>query len=66
MPEPRVEVLCRACGRRRYCQPDVRTVSCATPDDTRGFVIDQVEITLFGQCPTCVAKALRGDVPTAG
>ena len=32
----------------------------------RGFVIDQVEITLFGHCPACVAKALRGDVPTAG
>jgi Fe2+ or Zn2+ uptake regulation protein len=66
MPEFRVDVLCRECGRRRTCQAHVGPGSCAAPGDTRGFVIDHVEITLLGDCPACLARTLRGNVPTAG
>ena len=65
MPESRVDVLCRECGSRRTVQPHVQPVPCATPDDTRGFMIDHVEVTLLGRCPVCRAMGFRHDEPTA-
>jgi Fur family ferric uptake transcriptional regulator len=27
---------------------------CLEPSETRGFVIDEAEVTFWGQCPECV------------
>jgi Fe2+ or Zn2+ uptake regulation protein len=46
-------VVCRCCG-------DVADIACVTgaapcldASDTRGFVVDEAEVTFWGLCPTC-------------
>lgn len=58
--DPRVgdnhhHLVCRACGAVADVDCAIGDPPCLTASDSRGFVIDEAEITYWGLCPTCHA-----------
>jgi len=58
--DPRVgdnhhHLVCRACGTVVDVDCAVGATPCLTASDSRGFVIDEAEITYWGLCAACVA-----------
>ncbi|MFZ1997308.1 MAG: Fur family transcriptional regulator [Solirubrobacteraceae bacterium] len=49
--------VCRGCGAIADLDCVVGDPPCLTPAQTRGFVIDEAEITFWGTCPTCQSAA---------
>ena len=53
-------VVCRRCGALE----DVNCVSgeapCLTPSTTRGFVVDEAEVTFWGTCGSCSETKIDG------
>jgi Fur family transcriptional regulator, stress-responsive regulator len=52
-------LICRTCGRTVDVDCAVGEVPCLTPSDAAGFEIDEAEVIYWGQCPDCVAAAVR-------
>jgi Fur family ferric uptake transcriptional regulator len=50
-------LVCRNCGTVVDVECAVGTIPCAVPDDTRGFVIDEAEVTYWGICAACASVA---------
>ena len=46
-------VVCRGCGTVDDVDCAVGEAPCLDPDDVRGFVIDQAEVTFWGLCVSC-------------
>lgn len=46
-------LVCRSCGRIVDVDCIVGAAPCLTPDDDHGFVIDEAEVTFWGQCADC-------------
>lgn len=46
-------LVCRHCGDVTDVACATGSVPCATPGDTRGFVVDEAEVTYWGRCSSC-------------
>jgi Fe2+ or Zn2+ uptake regulation protein len=46
-------LVCRGCGRTADVACAVGDVSCLTPSQDLGFVVDEAEVTFWGRCPDC-------------
>lgn len=46
-------VVCRYCGAIADIDCAVGSAPCLTASDTRGFTIDEAEVTYWGECPDC-------------
>ena len=46
-------VVCRSCGAVADVDCAVGAAPCLHASDTRGFVIDEAEVTYWGWCPEC-------------
>lgn len=46
-------LICRSCGRVVDVDCAVGAAPCLQPADTRGFTLDQADITFRGRCPDC-------------
>jgi Fe2+ or Zn2+ uptake regulation protein len=46
-------VVCRLCGAVADIDCVVGAAPCLTARDTRGFLLDEAEITFWGVCPDC-------------
>lgn len=56
--DPRVgdnhhHLVCRACGTVVDVDCAIGVAPCLTASDSRGFVIDEAEVTYWGLCPDC-------------
>ena len=50
-------LVCRRCGAVADVPCAVGGIPCAVPDDTRGYAIDEAEVTYWGLCASCQAAA---------
>lgn len=48
-------LVCRNCGRVEDVDCVVGAAPCLTPDATRGYAVDEAEVTFWGLCPECRA-----------
>jgi Fur family ferric uptake transcriptional regulator len=55
-------VVCRTCGATTDVDCAVGRRPCLTPAETRGYVLDEAEVTFWGLCPECQSPA-RGSRP---
>ena len=46
-------IVCRACGSTTDVDCAVGRRPCLTPSETRGYVLDEAEVTFWGLCPEC-------------
>jgi Fe2+ or Zn2+ uptake regulation protein len=46
-------VVCRRCGATADIDCAVGERPCLTPSETRGYLLDEAEVTFWGVCPTC-------------
>jgi Fur family ferric uptake transcriptional regulator len=56
-------LVCRRCGRVTDVACAVGSIPCAVPEDTRGFVVDEAEVTYWGICAPCAAASAPPPVP---
>lgn len=56
-------VVCRRCGATADLDCASRRAPCLEPEQTRGFLIDEAEVTFWGLCPECrgLASGKSGD-----
>jgi Fur family transcriptional regulator, stress-responsive regulator len=47
-------LVCRGCGVVIDVDCLVGSAPCLEPAESRGFVIDEAEVTFWGRCPECV------------
>jgi Fe2+ or Zn2+ uptake regulation protein len=52
-------LVCRDCGSTVDVDCAAGAAPCLEPADAAGFEIDEAEVTFWGRCPACVARALR-------
>jgi Fe2+ or Zn2+ uptake regulation protein len=57
-------LVCRSCGKVVDLDCDTGLAPCITPADTRGFLVDEAEVVLWGVCPSC-ADAQSSATPVA-
>lgn len=59
-------VVCRHCGSLADVDCAVGAAPCLSASDSRGFVIDEAEVTYWGTCPSCSSREsiTQGDVLT--
>jgi Fur family transcriptional regulator, stress-responsive regulator len=50
-------IVCRACGAIADVDCAVGSAPCLDPNRTHGFVVDEAEVTYWGLCPECRARA---------
>ncbi|MEW2506780.1 Fur family transcriptional regulator [Amycolatopsis sp. CA-161197] len=50
-------LVCRACGRIEDVPCAVGSAPCLHPSSAPGFTIDEAEVTWWGLCAECAAKA---------
>lgn len=50
-------LICRACSRMVDVDCANRPAPCLTPDDARGYRIDEAEVIYWGRCPACLQQA---------
>lgn len=50
-------VICRTCGRIDDVDCAVGSPPCLTPDDGRGYEIDEAEVVYWGRCPECASAS---------
>ena len=50
-------LVCRRCGMVADVPCAVDGTPCAVPDDTRGYAIDEAEVTYWGLCASCQTAA---------
>jgi Fur family ferric uptake transcriptional regulator len=58
-------LVCRDCGAVTDVDCRVGAAPCLEASDNQGFVIDEAEITFWGRCPKCVARALTSRAQVA-
>ncbi|HVA04178.1 MAG TPA: Fur family transcriptional regulator [Acidimicrobiales bacterium] len=46
-------IVCRACGSTTDVDCAVGRRPCLTPSESRGYVLDEAEVTFWGLCPEC-------------
>jgi Fur family transcriptional regulator, stress-responsive regulator len=46
-------LVCRTCGRTEDVDCATAKAPCLSPDDDRGFAIDEAEVIFWGQCAAC-------------
>lgn len=46
-------LVCRTCGRTVDVDCAVGVAPCLEPSTAEAFVVDEVEVTFWGLCPTC-------------
>jgi Fe2+ or Zn2+ uptake regulation protein len=56
-------LVCRACGRIEDVDCAVGATPCLDPSDSRGFDLDEAEVTFWGLCPRC-RPATKNKPPT--
>jgi Fe2+ or Zn2+ uptake regulation protein len=49
--------VCRTCGQIEDVDCAVGGAPCLTPSDQSGFVVDEAEVTWWGQCAICTSAA---------
>lgn len=49
-------LVCRACGAITDVSSAVGEAPCLDVQDSRGFDLDEVEVTFWGSCPACLAR----------
>jgi Fur family ferric uptake transcriptional regulator len=49
-------LICRECGEVIDVDCAVGEAPCLTPDDDRGYLIDEAQVTYRGICPACQAR----------
>ena len=49
--------VCRSCGAVADVDCATGATPCLTASDSRGFLIDEAEVTYWGVCPDCSAAA---------
>jgi Fur family ferric uptake transcriptional regulator len=49
-------VVCRGCGIIADVDCAVGDAPCLDPNNARGFVVDEAEVTFWGLCPDCQAR----------
>lgn len=49
-------VVCRKCGAVGDVDCAIGRRPCLTPSDTRGYILDEAEVTYWGICPACQAE----------
>jgi Fur family transcriptional regulator, stress-responsive regulator len=49
-------IVCRTCGATTDVDCAVGRRPCLTPAETRGYVLDEAEVTFWGLCPECQNK----------
>jgi Fur family ferric uptake transcriptional regulator len=50
-------LVCRSCGRMVDVDCAVGEAPCLSPQDGAGYEIDEAEVTYWGRCSDCVARA---------
>lgn len=55
-------LVCRRCGATADVDCVVGQAPCLSPDDRRGFAVDEAEVTFWGLCPNC--QSHEQGVPT--
>lgn len=60
-------VVCRRCGATADIDCAVGSRPCLTPSETRGYLLDEAEVTFWGLCPACqqAKQPSRRPSPTA-
>jgi Fur family transcriptional regulator, stress-responsive regulator len=56
-------LVCRTCGSVVDVDCAVGTIPCAVPSDTKGFVVDEAEVTYWGTCAECAARTAGAPDP---
>ena len=56
-------LVCRGCGSVVDVDCAVDTIPCAVPSDTKGFVVDEAEVTYWGTCADCAVSAAGAPEP---
>ena len=59
-------VVCRNCGATDDIDCAVGRRPCLKPSETRGYVLDEAEVTFWGICPNCQDGAGQFRVGSAG
>jgi Fur family ferric uptake transcriptional regulator len=49
-------VVCRGCGVIADVDCAVGDAPCLDPNNARGFMVDEAEVTFWGLCPACQAR----------
>ncbi|WP_433370878.1 Fur family transcriptional regulator [Actinoplanes sp. CA-142083] len=49
-------IVCRGCGAIADVDCAVGERPCLTPNEARGFEVDEAEVTFWGLCPDCQAR----------
>jgi Fe2+ or Zn2+ uptake regulation protein len=52
-------IVCRRCGATADIDCVVGERPCLTPSETRGYLLDEAEVTFWGICPTCQETSAR-------
>jgi Fe2+ or Zn2+ uptake regulation protein len=52
-------IVCRACGSTTDVDCAVGRRPCLTASETRGYVLDEAEVTFWGLCPECQLPTKR-------
>jgi len=50
-------LVCRTCGRTTDIDCGMGRAPCLIPSDAAGFLIDEAEVVLWGECPDCAQKS---------
>ncbi len=50
-------IVCRSCGATADVDCALGKRPCLTPSETRGYVLDEAEVTFWGLCPDCQSPA---------
>jgi Fur family ferric uptake transcriptional regulator len=58
-------IVCRGCGSVADVDCAVGRAPCLDPADTRGFEVDEAEVTFWGLCPSCQALRRSDTEPAA-
>ncbi|MDA8102091.1 MAG: Fur family transcriptional regulator [Nitrospiraceae bacterium] len=53
-------VVCRLCGAVADVDCAVGYRPCLTPSETRGYLLDEAEVTYWGYCPSCQERRTSG------
>jgi Fur family ferric uptake transcriptional regulator len=49
-------VVCRGCGVVADVDCAIGDAPCLDPNNARGFMVDEAEVTFWGLCPDCQAR----------
>jgi Fur family ferric uptake transcriptional regulator len=64
-------IVCRRCAATADVDCAIGKRPCLTPSETRGYVLDEAEVTFWGLCPDCqaatatIATIASPPIPTA-